>query len=1743
MPRHTIEFQTIRSEGGLLPPDLLRRIVDPTGKVPGVEPTAYGLPEGERLTEAITQSWKRLRRHWADFRAAVPPSPLDPRPSSPSDPATGLTNDKWSLPLLRELGFGFLATSAAPAIDGKTYAISRFSGNTALHLVGCGVSLDRRAAGVRGAAQSNPHGLVQEFLNRSTAHLWAIVSNGLSLRILRDNQALSRQSFLEFDLEAMFDGEVYSDFVLLWLIAHATRFLPRNDGRPDSCWLETWSKEAAEQGVAALTDLRGGVEKALQILGQGFVSHPKNTALREALRKGEVKLSDFHGQLLRIVYRLIFLFVAEDRELEGISLLHPPFDAWNEGRGTSSARPKGSPSPPAAGGEGRGEVGTPRSAFDAARERYTAHYSTTRLRELASRIKGSRHGDLWRQFQFIVGALSGDGRFAALRSALALPSLGSMLWNPASTALLNGPGLTLSSGLGEGELPSPVHQSPAAPKPGEGESTINRFAALTLSSGRGLGEGELPSPVQQLSTPNHQLSEGTELANVDFLEALRHLAFIRKDKILRPVDYKNLGSPEFGGVYESFLALTPQIIGDGARFTFAEFAGNERKTSGSYYTPDSLVQCLLDSALDPVVQERLADAERLAKSDWAAVEKEIQSDPVKRNYVLAFLIKRAGAARGATGAELKRAWDSIPPALRRWQISEEAILAIKVCDKACGSGHFLVGAAHRLARHLARVRALAQGESEPSPLLYQTALRDVIGHCLYGVDINPMAVELCKVTLWLEALEPGKPLSFLDHHIRCGNSLLGATPELIRGGIPDEAYAAIEGDDKEACSALKKQNKRENPKLGEWFIADEAAIRDKLFHAAAAIDEMSDNRPEDILRKETAFRAAQANYDFDKAWTLANLWCAALVIKKRFPASASEISHFKSEVVASLEAQPLATQGGLFGGTEELPKAKGRKPSTLNHPPSTPPIGITTQHLRDFVEGGPLPDGLLVEAKRLADQYQFFHWHLAFPEVFAQGGFDLNLGNPPWDMQEVKDNEFFAATFPEILSVKSAKDKAAVLTRIRASEPALWQSYQEYVRVTYGQRHFMASSGRFPLAATGRMNLYRLFLETGHTLVGPTGRVGIVLPSGFASDSFSQDHFAALHGGGRLVSLYDFENRLGLFPGVHSSYRFCLLTVGGEGARAETDFVFYAHSVSDLADADRHVWLSQKAVSALNPLSRTAPLFRSRQDYALTLRMQKAGPNIGSSDGERPWRIKPALMFMMNADMKGHRTAEELEAAGCRLNGNCYVNDQEVWLPFYEGKMVGMYDHRAASIRFDPTNRVRRNQPVALSQGDHQDPAQLALPMFWVNAATVAERCGGLPRWCLTIKDVTSSTNERTAIAAMLAGVALTHSAPCLLTPQKASMAACLLSNLNALPFDYVARQKVAGLHLYGHYLTQLPVISLLAFEASCPWAAGAGQLSDWILPRVLELTYTAWDLEAFAQDCDWSGPPFRWDEERRFLLRCELDAAFFHLYLGPETEWRQQPEALTKAFPTPRHAVDYIMDTFPIVKRKDEARTAEKDAAGEVTKPGRYITKDTILAIYDALAESMQTGKAYQTRLDPPPADRRCCHPPKQAPIPAPTWMDRSLALSTSRRVILTPDRYRAAVVPHLLYQAGGRISFDRFRKAYWLLTEPKILERYASNTVGEIARKWSRTFGETLQKDMFIPHLQGAVGRQLHFVQKNGERWLELRDPKVADDEHVIFDARLAILVADIWPLTEPITPLAPAEEITIQELEAVL
>jgi hypothetical protein len=762
------EFQTISSQGALLPPDILRRISD--GNVDGMRGEDFGLPSGFKRNEAISQAWGRARAHWLDFQKA--------RESVSSDERTGatITRTKWLLPLLEILGFGKIPHSAGPEIEGKQYPINYCWTSVPMHLLGCKIPIDRRSAGVAGAATGSPHSLVQEFLNRSDDHLWAILSNGLKLRLLRDNVSLSRQAFVEFDLESMMDGEVYSDFGMMWTLLHVSRL---EGEKPEDCWLEVWTKLVDEEGARILGDLRLGVTKAIESLGQGFLGHPENDDLRDALRNGELPTQELYRQILRTVYRLLFLLVAEDR-----NLLHLP------------------------------------EATDEQRRLFHQHYSLSRIRDMADKMRGTGHRDLWYSLSLLFGWLDTDGC-----AALGVPPLGSFLWNKSTTKYLLGPGQACGG---------------------------NAVA---------------------------------HLANDDLLNAIRFLGFATVDGVRRPIDYKNLGAEELGSVYESLLELTPTVrageTAESSRFSLSITAGNERKTSGSYYTPDSLVQCLLDSALEPVVKDRL--------SACTTVEER-----------------------------------------------EKALLSLTVCDPAVGSGHFLIAAAHRLAGTLASIRT---GDQEAAPEDYRHALRDVISNCLYGVDINPMSAELCRVALWMEAMEPGKALAFLDHRIMVGNSLIGATPQGLSGGIPDGAFKPIEGDDKKHCAVLKKANKqkREDRLKGQsLFSFASGPEQDDLADKAKLVGASGGDSLEDQQRQAAQYGALVGDPIWRQRKLACDAWCAAFMWKK-------DGSELAKKCPSDSDVQRILTEP-------------------------------------DFREANPEQ---VTEIDRLATEYGFFHWHLAYPHVLA----------------------------------------------------------------------------------------------------------------------------------------------------------------------------------------------------------------------------------------------------------------------------------------------------------------------------------------------------------------------------------------------------------------------------------------------------------------------------------------------------------------------------------------------------------------------------------------------------------------------------------------------------------------------------------------------------------------------------------------------------------------------------------------
>ena len=445
--------------------------------------------------------------------------------------------------------------------------------------------------------------------------------------------------------------------------------------------------------------------------------------------------------------------------------------------------------------------------------------------------------------------------------------------------------------------------------------------------------------------------------------------------------------------------------------------------------------------------------------------------------------------------------------------------------------------------------------------------------------------------------------------------------------------------------------------------------------------------------------------------------------------------------------------------------------------------------------------------------------------------------------------------------------------------------------------------------------------------------MGVIVPSGIATDNTTRNFFASLVDSNTLVSLYDFENREGIFEGVHRSYKFSLLTITGsprpKGSAA--DFFCFAHSTADLADPDRHFTLTAEDIALINPNTRTCPIFRTKRDAEITKGIYRRVPVlVNETTGENPWGIKFSTMFHMSNDSHLFRTREQLEAEGFALQGNHFVRGGEEYVPLYEAKMMHQYTHRFGDYAMKPpgsqNTELPRIPPERLA-----DPHYVVLPRYWVRRQDLPDLGGR--QWLLGFRNITNATNERTAIFAVLPPVGVGHSMPLLFAEENRSL---LLATLDSLPCDWILRQNIGGMNLTFFIVKQLAVLPPSLYTAD-HWA--------FITPRVLELTYTAWDLAGFARDLGYDGPPFRWDEGRRFLIRAEIDALYFHLY------------------GIAREDVDYILDTFPIVRRKDEAAH------------GEYRTKRVILEIYDAMAEANRIGVPYQTRLDPPPADPRAAY------------------------------------------------------------------------------------------------------------------------------------------------------------------------
>ena len=1442
-----LDFAAIEIAGALLPPEIVTRAA--AFELPDQSEEGYGILPGLKLRDEIARYYQIALAHWKRFDAT--------RDGNVSAPERFVPNL-----LTHCFGFANMAETGPITLSERRFPIRHASHNGRVPIVIAPLTpAESRKAGIDEALaqfgeetrRRSASQLLQEYLNADEDALWGISSDGCTLRLMRDNVSLTRPAWIEANLEKILTEGLFADFSALWMLIHASRF-GAMDASASDCPLERWRERGRLDGSAAKEKLRLGVEAALRELGAGFLENPANGDLRDALRTGKLTRQTYYEELLRLVYRLIFLFAAEDR-----GLLHIP------------------------------------NAPNTARNAYRHGYSVSRLRERCIRNTAlDRHHDAWAGLRALFDALAtGEPR-------LGLVALGG-LFTPAN------------------------------------------LADLTRS----------------------------HIANRRLLKAIWHLSWFRPDgQPMTRVNWRDMQTEELGSVYESLLELIPLVHMDTRAFAFAvgdaANRGNERKTTGSYYTPDSLVQLLLTTTLDPVLD---------------AAESRNPSDPAVE------------------------------------------ILKLSIIDPACGSGHFLLAAARRAAVRIARHRS----PGTPSQEAFQHALREVVSNCIFGVDRNPMAVELCKVALWIEALEPGKPLSFLDARIRCGDSLIGVFDyAMLRGGLPDEAFDPLTGDAKDVAKAYKAINRKQRDGKMASGLFDELRAPASIGDGAAKVLARPEETLEEIEAKSRAWNRLLNSPDWRALNTACDMYVAAFLLPKI--------------------------------GDAPDPRHTGRLPLP------------TTDAIWHTVRGGDVQAELQADCIEAAEANRVFHWPLEFPAVMARGGFDAVVGNPPWERIKLQEQEFFAARDDEIATAPNKAERDKLIKALKMADPGtpqarLSEEFESAKRGSEAASVFVRKTGRFPLTGTGDVNTYALFAEllarlarapqkpkpagsiaqvvtdTDGVRPPPPGRAGVIVPTGIATDSSTSAFFGDLVARNQLAALYSFYEVRKWFQDTDERKSFCIFVVANH--RGAIPVVFNIQRMDDIYEAERRVLLGVDDFKFFNPNTLTAPLFRTRTDRDLTQKLYRAAPvlirerRVHPDGNENPWGIAFQTLFHMSNDSGHFRTSAQLSEQEFRRDGpNWRHEDGRVYVPLYEAKMIHHFDHRFGSYaglnkrpadgslpaspdstkanpdyEADPWYWVPEDEtalrvarvPSRLKQYFRKEKAEGCLKAFaeWVvgtlepgnlELASLArtaplvetrlrdvlgvrvlgrdivgariatwlgkvaagarkmqretplseddiafirdapsnplELAGALidrkqPRWLMGWRRNARSTDERTWVFDVFpvcgVGDSLFISHLNVAKEFAAAMVACATS----LIADFISRQKIGGTNLSFYYIEQFPFLAPDTFS---------GEDLTFITPRVLELTYTSHSMRPWAEDIGYAGAPFTFDPDRRAQLRAELDAFFARKYGLSRDELRYILD------PADTHGRSYPSETFRVLKRN------------EIERYGEYRTQRLVLTAFDRL-------------------------------------------------------------------------------------------------------------------------------------------------------------------------------------------------
>ena len=946
---------------------------------------------------------------------------------------------------------------------------------------------------------------------------------------------------------------------------------------------------------------------------------------------------------------------------------------------------------------------------------------------------------------------------------------------------------------------------------------------------------------------------GAEIGNHVLLECIRNLNEFqdKETKMLVSINYRSLDVEELGSVYESLLELHPiiehldSINSTNIHFTF--HGGTERKTTGSYYTRPDLVNELIKSALIPVIEERVKDA---------------------------------GTEKGE---------------------KLNALLKLKVCDTAAGSGHIMLAAARTIAWYMARIDS---GEENPSPSIYRYWLRQAIQHCIYAVDMNPDAVELCKLALWLEGHNSGKPLSFLDHKIRCGNSLIGvADLSVLKKGIPDEAFNSVTGDDKKVCQFLKKANKDFNKTQQIILDFDDGGI--------------------DFKEEQTDF---------------ANQFSALDRINQDTLEEVKMISEKHSELKYNPKLQKDKNACDLYTAAFFYTYSKIDDPSA----PSS-------QKLKAYLQsGGGIEARAVGFSNVLSREHNFFHWPLEFPDVFEQGGFDVIIGNPPWEKINLEDLEFFATKSKEISSITKSAERSKAIKKLDQSDPILYKDYQDALIKTNKSINYFKCEVLFKYGNAGLLNTYPLFTELVLKKVNHKGKVGLVIPSGFFGDDTLSPLFRYAVENNFIERIIDFENTKKIFPSVHRQFRFSVVTFN-KSIRSKKEFKakFYVKDIEEAQNEKEFLVFAYEDLKRLNPNNLVCPSFRSQFEFNLNKKLFKYGVLKDEEEIENDVEIH--RMINMSAD------SEVLK--------NNYFDGS---LSLYESKLFYLFDHRYSSFEGVSQEDKNKGNAMDVSEDQKQNTSYKIEPRYFCDKNIFAERNEKWKwnyNWYLAYRVISASTNERTSIASILPASIVSYSAYIIFIKQIKD-AILELALMNSLVFDFVARSKV-NLNFPPVILQQTPRVRYSDIK---------NEEFIYIFKRTLELTYTSWDVKSFADSIwreadeemrlaiaeqwkenkeatggnkfvlpDWCEknemgiklPPFKWDDERRALLKSELDAIY------------------AKLFDLTKNELCYILDPKDVYGEDFPAETFRVLRDKETKKFGEYRTKRLVLQAWERLSRN----------------------------------------------------------------------------------------------------------------------------------------------------------------------------------------------